>query len=68
MGDIYQMEKNGFTGLVGYTVKQIEELLASINFVSINGNSVQQGYKLQESDKAIIAVEIPRKKKILIKD
>ena len=68
MVEIYQMEKSGFTELVGYTVKQIENLLTSIKILSINGASAEENYKIRENDKAIIAVEIPRMKKVLIKD
>ncbi|MBU3957539.1 MAG: hypothetical protein KKB25_00510 [Nanoarchaeota archaeon] len=65
MGSIYQMEKNGFEGLAGYTVGQIEKLLTPINFVKVNGNPAKQDYKLREDDKATIAVEMPPKKKVL---
>jgi len=66
MGEIYLMEKNGFEKFVGCTVKYIEELLPSINFVSVNRNPARQDYKLRKKDKAIIAVEKPQIKKVLI--
>jgi hypothetical protein len=68
MGNTYIMKKNGFGGLVGYTVGQIENLLTSIKIVSINGGSAETNYKIQEDDKAIIAVETPQKKNVFIKD
>ncbi|TRZ55044.1 hypothetical protein D4Q76_01155 [archaeon] len=64
---IYQMEKNGFAEFVGYTVGQVENLLP-IKIVSINGSSAKKDYKIQEKDKAIIAVEMPQKKNVLIED
>ncbi len=66
MRQIYQMEKNGFNELAGYTVKQVEKLLTSIKIVNINGKPAQQYYKLQIDDKAKIAVEMPQIKKVLI--
>lgn len=68
MRQIYQMEKNGFNELAGYTVGQIEKLLPIIKIVSINGNPAKPNYKLQEEDSAIIAVKTPQKKNVLIKD
>ncbi len=66
MEEIYQMEKT-FEELVNYTVGQIEEL-TSIKIVSINGISVEKDYKIKKNDKAIITLEMPQKKKVLIKD
>ncbi len=64
----YLMGKNGFEELADYTVGQIEGLLTPIKIVYINGNPAQQNYRLKRSDKAIIAVEMPQKKNVLIKD